>query len=364
MTIDPLHRADEGDVDAQADELVVEAMLVSISPREIESQERRIVHALDAIDLENGAAHSSAIRISQEEFPEDRPATSLRRWSALGGIGAGLAAMFAVALILLARPGEAQASAATWFARAEAAASEAAEAVRGYLIDIRPHESAPDSRSLRGRLALQEIDGSGPLVRLDIDEPIDRRHSIGVDSDGGWHRKSDESLREFPAHSLNDRFVIPGLDLLLDPLSGFYDRVQRHYEVVEIVETPQPRLVARHRDLGPRNPRVPDRIEIILDPEDWSLESLVLGWDEPVRTSRQAGRRPGPGYGDDRGRHRGPPGRPPGPPPGGGSRPGPSPDGPPSHDRPGPPRGRSAPPPPEEIRITRINQESPRSVTR
>ena len=360
MSIDPRHQVGDGDIEVKADELVVEAMLVSMSPGEIESQERRIVDALGAITGQVGTADSSTLRIPESDASEESTVASRRRWSALGGIGAGLAAMLAVALILLARPGEAQASAASWFARAEAAASDAAKAVRGYLIDITPHESAPDPRSLRGRLALQEVDGSGPLVRLDIDEPNDRRHSIGVDSVGGWHRKSDDSVREFPGHSIRERLVIPGLDLLLDPLPGFYDRIQRHYEVVEIVESPQPRLVARHRDLAERNPRVPDRIEIVLDPEDWSLESLILGWDEPMKPSRQAGRRPGPGDMNERGRHR----RPPGSPQGAGSRPGPRPDGPPSHGRPGPPRGRSAPPPPQEIRITRIDHEAPLSVSR
>ena len=360
MSADPRHRAPHRDVDVKADEILIDAMLMSLSPGEIEAQERRIVRALNGIADRAVGTDDPALRMMETDGSGESGARSRPRWSALGGIGAGLAAMLAVALILLARPGEAQASAASWFARAEAAASDAAKAVRGYLIDITPHESAPDPRSLHGRLALREVEGSGPLIRLDIDEPDDRRHSIGIDSVGGWHRRSDGSVREFPGHSIHERLVIPGIDLLLDPLPGFYDRIQRHYEVVEIVESPQPRLVARHRDLAARNPRVPDRIEIVLDSDDWSLESLVLGWDEPMKPSRQAGRQPGSGDLNERGRHR----RPPGPPPGAGSRPGPRPDGPPSHGRPGPPRGRMAPPPPQEIRITRLDREAPFSVGR
>ncbi|MCP4835930.1 MAG: hypothetical protein GY895_14340 [Phycisphaera sp.] len=359
MSVDPRNQTDGRDVDVEADELVVEALLASISPREIESQERRIVLALEAISNESGLADSSSLRITEADTSGSRSA--ILRWKSLSlsGVGAGLAAMFAVALILLARPGENQASAATWLARAEAAATRLPGAVRGYVIEINPHSSALDSRRLRGRLALQEVGGAGPLVRLDIDEPSDRRHSIGVDSDGGWHRRSDDSLREFPGHAINERFVIPGLDLLLDPLPGFYDRVKQDYELVEIVESPQPRLVARHRDLDERDPRAPDRIEILLDPEDWSLKSVVLGWDEPVRPSRQAGRGPGPG-GPDRSHRR----RPPGSGPDARSHPGASPVGPPSHGRPGPPRGRNAPPPPEEIMITRIDHETGLTVSR
>ena len=357
MSSDPHPRFEDSGVGDLADERVIEAMLVSMAPSEVESQENRIVRALDAIATEPVAEDSPAHRIDGTGVAVTG---SPKAWQAIGGLGAGLAAMVAVTLILLGRPGEAQASASTWFARAEAAASEAATAIRGYLIDITPHDSASDPRGLRGRLALQEVEGSGPLIRLDIDEPEDRRHSIGVDEEGGWHRRTDDSLREFPGHMINDRLVIPGLDLLLDPLPGFYDRVQRHYEVVEIVEAPRPRLVARHRDQKERNPRVPDRIEIELDPEDWSLRTLVLGWDEPMRGFRQPPRRPGPGMAGERGRH----GPPKGPPPGAGSRPAPPPNGPHARGRPGPSSGRGAPPPPAEIRITRVDGETPPQVSR
>ena len=364
MSMDPGHQAAREELEAMADQRVVEAMLNSISPSEIEAQDQRILEALDAI---SAGDDSPALRMSVESVGGQRSMSSRRWWPALGGLGAGLAAMLAVTFILLARPGEAQASAAIWFARAEAAASDVAEVVRGYLIEITPHESAPDPRRLGGRLALQEVEGSGPLVRLDIDEPEDRRHSIGVDAIGGWHRRTDDSLREFPGRSISERFVIPGLDLLLDPLPGFYQRVQRHYEVVEIVESPQPRLVARHRDQAERNPRVPDRIEIVLDPDDWSLEAMVLGWDEPIRASRQPGRRPGPagpGVGHERGRQGHPPGPPKGPTPGAKPPPGSRSSGPPPHARPGPHPGRGAPPPPAEIRITRIVDQPSFSVDR
>ena len=107
MSIDPRHRVGDGDVQVKADELVVEAMLVSMSPGEIESQERRIVDALGAITGQVGTADSSTLRIPESDASEESTVSSRRRWSALGGIGAGLAAMLAVALILLASPGEA-----------------------------------------------------------------------------------------------------------------------------------------------------------------------------------------------------------------------------------------------------------------
>ena len=68
MSIDPRHQVGDGDVEVKADELVVEAMLVSMSSGEIESQERRIVDALDAISDQVGAADSSTLRIPDSDF--------------------------------------------------------------------------------------------------------------------------------------------------------------------------------------------------------------------------------------------------------------------------------------------------------
>jgi hypothetical protein len=331
-----------------ADDRLVEAMLVSLTPAEKTAQERRIRIALE--NIEGVAADSSHFREVAEanDDPEPTGRRSARMWRTFGGVGVGLAAMISLAIIMIARPGEAQASASAWFARAEAAASGMTDRVRGYLVEIIPHEISPGRQVMTGRLLIESRGESRPHLRLDIEEPADRRHSIGVDAAGGWHREGDRRMREFPADTVGDRIVIQGVDLLTDPLPGFYARVESDYEIIEFTEVPSPRLVARHRDLPKRTPRSADRIEIVLSPDDWSLQTLVLDWDRsgpgrpPGRPSRADSHRP---------REHPPAGR--GTPPGRGV-----------DRRGGGPRPPMGPPPPARITLDRIHGVVPDSADR
>lgn len=326
----------ERSVEAEADDRLVTALLSTLSPGEGVAAERRLERVMAGL----GAGRRS-------DSPDGGPAgahdrSGHVRW-AWRPIGAGLAAMIVLSLFLLNRP--MPATAADWMARAEAAATFEISRLVAYGVDIVPHTDAPDPTPVRGRLLLEAVEGGRPLFRVDVLGPADRRHAVGVDRQGGWLRTGRRQLREFPAERLPNHLVIRELDLVIDPLPALLARVERDYDVVEVVEGAEPRLRAVHRENQMRNPRAPEEIEITLDPLDWSMRTLLLRWS--------ADRRPAPSGAkgrEDRGsRPR---------PPRGGRPDGPRPDGPGREPR------REGPPPPFELKLERLAVDDSMAVDR
>ena len=364
----------------EADDRLVDAMLQSITPSEVGAREDRIRRTLGAIRDED-VSSTSVASISGPWWPR-----------LLGVGGAGLAAAIAIVVVLSIRPEEAKAS--SWFERAVVAAASMTEGLRSFTIRIVPHDDAPMRDELQGRMLIEGTDGDVPKFRLDIDEPERHRHAMGIDSAGGWQRRQDGPVREFPVDHLARHLTVGGVGLLVDPLPAFLVLVQRDYDVVEMTETPTPRLVARRRQID-GDPMAPRTVEMSLDPETWEVDSLVLKWDSnPVGRGRpQPGpdrrdvrgprgsdddrRRRGAGPGRDRTGGAGPgPGRPPMPGdrrPGGSGPRGAGPEGPPRlpggvserpMGRPSGPRGDGPPPPPAEIHFVRTTADVQRPIAR
>lgn len=353
----------------EADHRLVDAMLESIGVVEDSARERRIRRALDAI---NGPQLGSPI--SRRSI--------FRSWSrVIGAGGAGLAAAIAIAVVLGMQPGEATAD--SWFERAVKAATSIGEEMRGFDLRIVPHDHAIHREELEGHLVIQESKDGERRFRMDIDQPESRRHSMGIDDAGGWILDRNQAVREFPAEHLSRHLLIGGVDLLIDPLPALLVLVQRDYDIVEMNESPRPRLVARHRS-GDGDPMAPGTVDLTFDPESWRVDSLVLKWDSPPSVSGRSdiererrgmvGER-GPGRGkpprDGFRRPGAHPGRPMMPgehqgvtPP----RPGDFPTGsgrPPSRRSGGPDRSRAKrPPPPAEIHFVRTAVDSEQSIKR
>lgn len=276
---DPL----ESSVDSEADARVIQALLIGLATEEAEAAKSRIARVVAAMRAEG---------IDRDaRDPSDPPGVGLaagasrrhRSWRPIGGLGVGLAAMIAVVVWIIGRPEAA--TAASWLARAEAAANEEASRLVGYLVEIVPHADAPDPRPVRGRLLLGPGEHGHPLVRFDVETPKERRHAVGIDRQGGWHQGAGRPLREFPPDHLPRNLVFGELDFVVDPLVALLQRVERDYEIVELEDGIEPRLRAVHRDSGPRHPRAPGEIEVVLEPDDWTLRRLALRWGDSVHRS-------------------------------------------------------------------------------
>ena len=353
----------------EADQRLVEAMLESIGVSEDRARERRIRRALDGIRGEIVGSSTSRRSIVH----------SWRR--VIGAGGAGLAAAIAIAVVLGMQPGEATAD--SWFERAVKAATSIGEEMRGFDLRIVPHDHAIHREELEGHLVIQESKDGERRFRMDIDQPESRRHSMGIDDAGGWILDRNQEVREFPAEHLSRHLLIGGIDLLIDPLPSLLVLVQRDYDIVEMTESPRPRLVARHRS-GQGDPMAPSTVDLTFDPESWRVDSLVLKWDSPPsvsgRSDIERGRR---GMVGERGPGRGAPPREgfrrPGVHPGRPMMPGehqgvtpprpgdfPTESGrPPSRRSGGPDRPRAkGPPPPAEIHFVRTAVDSEQSIKR
>ncbi len=334
---DPL----ESSVDSEADVRVIDALLASLATKESEATEARIARVMVAMETE-GIAPRSRDSVRRSGIGPAAGASRRRRsWRPIGGLGVGLAAMIAVVVWIIGKPETA--TAANWLARAEAAASEEASRLVGYLVEIVPHADAPDPRPVRGRLLVGPGEHGHPLVRFDVETPKERRHAVGIDRQGGWHQGAGRPLREFPPERLPRNLVFGELDFVVDPLVALLERVERDYEIVELEDGIEPRLRAVHRDSGPRHPRAPGEIEIVLDPDDWTLRRLVLRWgdsaDRSIRPSSDGSRRNAhrPGRPRDRGRE--------------------------GVDRRRDPK-REGPPPPFELKLERFDVDDSMSVDR
>ena len=359
----------------EADHRLLDAMLESISVAEDSARERRMRRALDAIG--GSMVESPVLRRS-----------IFHSWSRVAGAGgAGLAAAIAIAVVLGMQPGAATAE--SWFERAVKAAASIGEEMRGFDLRIVPHDHAVHRGELRGRVIIQDSNDGERRFRMDVEEPEERRHSMGIDDVGGWILDREQQLRDFPARHLSRHLLIGGVDLLIDPLPSLLVLVQRDYDIVEMIESPQPRLVARHRD-GEGDPMAPSTVDLTFNPETWRVESLVLKWDAPEsngdRPGMGQGRRGqrgqvGPGRltpkGEGPRRPGGPPRRPgrpvkPGHHPGADSKPGGPGDFPfegvrPTRQRPGGPAGpgvKGPPPPPAEVHFVRTAIDSEQSIGR
>lgn len=277
MTDDPDVR--RGDASEQADDRFVEALLEASKSGEVAATEARIRRGMAAV----------------RDVGPVAVASNRRWWAMAGGLGS-IAAVMLLAVFLQAT----EVRADRIIARVLAAES----AVTALRFDVRLE--APEGHrhpDLEGSIDLLARSDGYPLLRFEVDRPVDRSHAWGVDARGGWGRSHSGIVSRFARTEWSSRIMGDGLDLLLDAIPGLLDRVAEGYELTTEVDPADDvtTLIAvkSETDDGSKSP---NRIRIEIDPETDEVRRLVLVWD---RESVPPGRRGSPsrhGGSPDRGR--------------------------------------------------------------
>jgi len=266
MTDDATPR--RGDAAEQADDRFVEALLEASKSEEAAAAEARIRRGMATIRAVDPVAVVS----------------SRRWWAVASGLGS-IAAVMMLAVFLQAR----EVRADRIIARVLAAES----AVTALRFDVRleAHEGRPHP-DLEGSIDLLARPGGYPLLRFEVDRPVDRSHAWGVDARGGWGRSHSGIVSRFARTEWSSRIMGDGLDLLVDAIPGLLDRVAEGYELTTEVDPAEAVVtliaVRSETDDGSKSP---NRIRIEIDPDTDEVRRLVLEWDQES-DSVERGRRP------------------------------------------------------------------------
>lgn len=251
---------DGGNIEGAANDRMMDSLLRAGGPGESDASVRRIEEVMARIRFDDG--------------PPPEASRSRVGWTRLiGGLGS-IAALLVFAVLLGRNP---QVQAASYLERAMIVA-ETTTVPRRFDVRVTPHEHARQRPVLRGTLLILPRVDDTPLLRYEIDRPAADAHVFATDPEGGWHRRGDGPVERFDSADWAARLTGGGLDLLMDAMPAFLARIERDYDVVEIDEETAPRLVASHRPGG--RPGAPDRIELVLDPDSFEVQSLVISWDD------------------------------------------------------------------------------------
>lgn len=266
------------DPNREADERMIEAMLRATHATERLDEERRIQSAMNVIRASETLETSDRSGSSVTPGPL---ASKRRRWwiAALGGVGS-VAAL--VAITILAQPSEVRAE--RIIARAKIAAENVDARRFGVVIEAPSGFEASDRE---GWVEVLSRAGNHPLLRFEVQEPVERAQAWGVDEQGGWERNPEGLVNRFKRIEWGDRTLGGGLDLLIDAIPAMLLRVEKGYDLVAATtRTMSPTLVATKRvDVDEKSP---DRIRVEFDAETYEVSLLVLEWDQRLDRRRGA----------------------------------------------------------------------------
>jgi len=267
-----------------ADERMIEAMLRATHAAERLDEERRIQSAMDVIRASETLETSD--RSGSSVTPGNLASKRGRWWiAALGGVGS-VAAL--VAITILAQPSEVRAE--RIIARAKIAAGNVDSRRFDVLIEAPSGFEASDRE---GWVEVRSRPAAHPLLRFEVQEPIEQAQAWGVDDQGGWERNSQGLVNRFNRTEWGDRTLGGGLDLLIDAIPAMFLRVEKGYDLVAATtRTMSPTLVATKR-VGV-DEKSPDRIRVEFNAETYEVSLLVLEWDQTIDRRREANDAAGP----------------------------------------------------------------------